>query len=396
MPQTPTPATRHEVRLWTPDAMPADLVHAWAALEDLAAEPNAYASPDFVLPALKHLDAGSGAQILTVEYLDGRQRMLTGVIVMQRRFTPGLPVPHARSYASVHSFCGSPLIHREHVRATCEALLQHLRSHLGLWAWQLDQIEVGGPIERALSAACEARGLQITPGIVRRRAMLRPEDTGLDALKRNLRKTFNEVERCRRRMGELGTLEWRVLRTGTVGRATEDFLRLEHAGWKQAEGTSLRSHDNEERFFTEVVANFEARGKALFTELTLDGVTIASTSNFVSGGMGFAFKVGWNPEYRKQGIGILNEAELVRHWAAHCADLQGFDSGAEPASFIEKLWPAHRELGQFIIHFNSASKVALGASRWARSLVQRLRSAVRPAPAPVPAPAPAAADSAPA
>lgn len=390
MPLTPALAARHEVRAWTPENLPADLVHAWAALEDHAAEPNAYASPDFVLPALKHLDAGAGAQILTVERLEGAHRLLTGVIVVQRRITPGLPVPHVRSYASVHSFCGSPLIHRDHARATCEALLSHLRTHLMLWAWQLDQVEVGGAVEQALSAACKALGLGVSRGIVRRRAMLRPEDTGLDALKRNLRKTFNEVERCRRRMGETGTLEWRVVRSGASDQAVEDFLRLEHAGWKQAEGTSLRSHAHEERFFREVAANFSARGKALFTELTLDGVTIASTSNFVSGGMGFAFKVGWNPEYRKQGIGILNEAELVRHWSAHCADLRGFDSGAEPASFIEKLWPAHRELGQVTVHFNGASAAALAASRWTRRLVQRLRSAVRPAPAP------SAADSAPA
>lgn len=363
------PMTTYQVRALAPDALDSEAIERWAALEADALEANAYASPHFVLPALRHLDPGSATQIVFVEPSGAPAAPHpAGVFALRRcRANTVLPLPHTEVYQSMHSFCGAPLVAQGQGAEAWQQLLAHVRSR-SPWSFALviRNLEQGGGVHRALQQACEAAGFQLHDSAPRLRAMLLPEDTGPEALKRNLRKQHAEVERCKRRVAEGGELVWHIHRDAIEPRVVEEFLRLEHAGWKGEEGSSLRSHPAEEAFFKEVVQGFAREGRALFTELRLDGQTIASTSNVVSGATGFAFKVGWDPAYRKNGIGILNEAELVRNAPQVCSDLRAFDSGAEPASFIEKLWPGRRSLVTSIVLFNRPAHWALQAVQWAK------------------------------
>jgi hypothetical protein len=102
---------------------------------------------------------------------------------------------------------------------------------------------------------------------------------------------------------------------------------------------------------------------------------VASTSNFVSGGVGFAFKVGWENELRKYGPGVLNEVEFVRAAPEVCADLAWFDSGAAPDSFINRLWPERRELGTLIVPLTPLAGASLGLLARLRRIARRVRPA---------------------
>jgi hypothetical protein len=93
----------------------------------------------------------------------------------------------------------------------------------------------------------------------------------------------------------------------------------------------------------------------------------------VSGGVGFAFKVGWEAELRKVGPGVLNETELVLAAPEVCADLAWFDSGAQPDSFIDRLWPERRELGTLVVPLTRAGAVSLRLLGGLRRVVRRLR-----------------------
>lgn len=369
-------AAGYAVRALGPDAVTAEDIQRWSALEADALEANAYASPHFVLPALRHLDPDRRTEIVFVEHGDTPGATPVGVCALTRRSADTLlPLPHTEVYQSLHSFCGSPLVANGHGVEVWRRLFAHIRRR-SPWSCALvtKNIEQGGATHRALAQACDALGYALHDSAPRQRAMLLPADTGAEALKRNLRKQHAEIERCRRRIAEGGELTWHIHRESLEERVIEDFLRLEHSGWKGEEGSSLRSHAAQELFFREVARGFASQGRALFTELRLGGQTIASTSNFVSGSVGFAFKVGWDPAMRKHGIGILNEAELVRHAPEVCADLSAFDSGAEPASFIEKLWPARRPLVTSIVLFNRPARWALQAVQWARAARERARS----------------------
>lgn len=345
---------------------------AWVALEVQALEPNAYMSPHFVLPALRHLDPSLHPQILLVERTGAGLRQTIAVAVVHRvAATRLLPVPHQCGYMSRHSYLGAPLLHREFAAEAASALLDLLgRQRWSAAGLLLPNIDPASPLMAALGGALRSRGLAIHVALERQRAIMIPAQAGLASLKKNLGKKFNDLERRRRRLAEQGELQWLIHREVVDDAMVESFLSLEHSGWKAESRTSLRSKPQDEAFFREMVAGFASEGRALFTELRLNGQTIASTSNFVSAHAGFAFKVGWDEAYRKYGLGILNETEFVSHAPDVCGDITNFDSGSAPDSYMDTLWPNRRTLVTAFVPFST-----WGQGAW--NCVQRLRMALR-------------------
>jgi hypothetical protein len=158
-----------------------------------------------------------------------------------------------------------------------------------------------------------------------------------------------------------------------VTAAAESFLRLEHLGWKGKAGSSLRSQSADETFFLACIAGFATRDQVWFTELRLNSQVIASTCNFRSGGAGFAFKLGWDPAWRRCGPGWLNEAALVEAAPTCCADMAYLDSGAPAGCFIEELWPGRREVVDLALPVSALGSLVLGGMGLLRRLKQRFR-----------------------
>ncbi len=177
-------------------------------------------------------------------------------------------------------------------------------------------------------------------------------------------------------------MRWTLHRQGGIPeRSVETFLDLEHRGWKGESKTSLRSNPADEAFFREAVSRFGAVDRAFFTELSLDNRVIASTSNFISGDVGFAFKIGWLPDLAKLSPGVLNEIELIRRVRQGvCSDLTFLDSGASEGSFIDKLWPSRRPLVSLAIASTCVSQSVLGIVRTARAVKRRLQAFASPTP----------------
>ena len=359
------------VRLRQPAELAEQDRQSWADLERRAAEPNAFMSPHFVVPALQHLDPGASVVLVWVERLVGGVRALHGVGVFRR--SPGsrtFPWPHLTAYQSAHTYLGGLLIDRDHVLAVVEALQGFLSRPTNLWrGLALPKVDLGASdgLADALQQLARRRGRAPQRLGPQERSMLTLADCGEELLREALGKKLNEINRCMRRLGEQGTVSWHCLRQ-VPAESVEAFLRLEHLGWKGESGTSMRSTAAGEAFFRDMVTRFDREGRALFTELRVDDRVVASTCNFVSGSMGFAFKVGWDPELRKLGPGMLNEVEFIRHVRQHCPDLTLFDSGASADSFINRLWPGRRELGLLLVPSSWCASMALEA-------VRRLREA---------------------
>jgi CelD/BcsL family acetyltransferase involved in cellulose biosynthesis len=351
-------------------------IAAWSALEARAAEPNAFLSPHFVLPALRHLDPGVSPVVLVVE--QGADLLALGVFTAVKA-SRICPLPHLVGYTSQHSYLGGLLVDRDHLRTAVGAMCDHARRRSFGWqAMVFTKMRSDGPIAALLEERALTTGTAMRRTSPKQRAILVPADAGPDALKKALGKRGSEILRCRRRLAEGGEVTWRCVRRDVDAVVVESFLRLENQGWKAEEKTSLRSNPAEEAFFKEVVAGFDGESRALFTELRVGERVIASTSNFVSGGAGFAFKVGWEAELRKFGPGVLNETELVRAAPEVCADLVWFDSGAQPDSFIDRLWPERRELGTLVVPLTRAGAASLrlvGGLRRVAEAARRLRPA---------------------
>lgn len=356
---------------------------AWVALEARALEPNPNASPHFVVAALRHLDPDERVTVHVVErvYGNGSVKFIGVALSHWRCADRFFAVRHLASYQNRHTFLGHWLLDRLEAETAAAALLRAVRElHRGAPALLLPNSPVDGPQWPVMQAAARRLGLRAQAVGEKLRAVLVPAEGGVDSLKAQMKKQYANVERCRRRLEELGTLDWRCHRERLPDDAVENFLVVEHAGWKRESGTSLRSCAADEAFFRDMTAGFASEGRALFTELKLDGRVIASTCNYVSGDAGFAFKVGWDEQYRKFGLGIFNEAELVRQSRELCGDLRYIDSGSQPASFIEMLWPARRRVALVVVPLTLRGRLVWQAQQQLRRLLARWRTVRAAAP----------------
>jgi CelD/BcsL family acetyltransferase involved in cellulose biosynthesis len=350
---------------------PGDLA-AWQALEAEAVEANPYQSPHFVLPALRHLDPGLPCRVLLVDAPDPG-RLAAAAVLVPRRTSPRLRLPHVEVYLSRHSYLGAPLIAPGMADAAAAAMLKVVRTHWpAALALLLPRVDAEGAVVQAFDRVLSHHGRKAERLSSSFRAMLHPMQARPNALPGRLKLRVAKVRRCRRQLRDVGSLDWRVVDGADLAAAAETFLSLEHLGWKGKAGSSLRSRPADETFFLACIAGFATRGQAWFTELRLDRQAIASTCNFRSGGAGFAFKLGWDPAWRRYGPGFLNQAALVEAAPTCCAGLAYLDSGSEAGCYIEELWPSRRELVDLSLPVSAIGNLILCGMGLLRRFKRRL------------------------
>lgn len=334
------------VRFSTVPDLDARTIAAWADLEQRALEPNAYLSPSFVLPSIRCLKPQTRPIAFVLETETPGAPELVGLGVFQAvRGSRSFPLPHLRAYRSRHSYLGGLLLDRVSATAAAEALFRWLRSKHSRWHGVDVHGQIGGESgDNELTQAITAGGATWHPRWLTPRAVLIPAKAGEAYLHERLASgRAKDLRRRWRRLEEQGPVRWRALRGPEITPACiERFMDLEHLGWKGQEGTSLRSRPDDEQFFREMIGEFAARDRAVFTELSVGDTVVASTSNLISGKRGFAFKLGWHPDYHRMAPGLLNEVEFIRNAPAVFNDLDLIDSGAAKGSFLEELWSERR------------------------------------------------------
>ncbi|MEQ1804974.1 MAG: GNAT family N-acetyltransferase [Burkholderiaceae bacterium] len=370
-----SPAAEGGLRVLAAAQLTASDIAQWAALEDRAIEPNAYMSPHFVLPALRHLEPEAPVEIWFVQRHTGRTTQLIGACAfVSRRWSKQCPFPHVSAYQSVHSYLSGPLLDRDHAAQAIERMLDFARDAPGRGlALVLPCAEVSGPTASLMSGWARRHASHVHCVDVRSRSFLVPSQSGPSALQAALGSKFKDVSRNRRKLAEAGSVRWRAIRPSGPDTAFETFLQLEHGGWKAEGASSLLSKPAHGTFFREMALRFADERRVWFTELSLNERVIASTSNLISGTHGFAFKLGWDQEYRKYGVGILNEVELVENAPDVCSDLESIDSGAEPGSFIDTMWPGRRQLGSLILPLGRTGRALWRVAESARMLKQQVQ-----------------------
>lgn len=356
----------------------------WQALELRALEPNAYLSARFVLPALRWLPARAPVWALSVHDGVGRGGALRGLGLFQARASrPLFPLPHAQVYASAHSFLGGLLLDGEHARPALHTLFDALsRRTAGV---HLSQFPHAGATARLVQEVAAERGASWHEEEWLARACIAPATPGRAQRWRQHvpAARLQGYERQWRKLAESGEVSWHYLRGREVQDSTlQRFIELEHAGWKGAQGSSLRSNPREEGFFLEMTRAFRQDGDLFFTELRLDGEVIASTCNLVAGQDGFAFKVCFDPRHARRSPGILNELGFLKGLERPVDHFRLIDSGAAPGSFIEKLWPDRMQLHSGTLALGSLSRAAARTAQALSRLRRRLTGRQRSAPPP--------------
>lgn len=333
------------VRTVTSREIDAVTISAWAELEQRALEANAYLSPHFVLPEIRHVDSKPDPIIVLVEK---GETELVGVGIFQQRLpSRRFPLPHLSAYRTRYSPLSGLLVDREHAEPVVNAFFDFFCGASARWHgvefnWRFDD----GPLAELLTAVARRRGVSWYEAFRDQRATLVPAQSGEAYVRDQLAGgREKDLRRRMRRLREHGEVSW-VARTGAdvTDECVERFIELEHLGWKGKQESSLRSRPETEAFFREMIAGFRSHGRVFFTELRIGEAVIASTCNLVSGNAGFAFKLGWHPDYSKMAPGILNEVEFIRQAPVLCRNLDYLESGAVEGSFMEELWSGRRWL----------------------------------------------------
>ncbi len=112
-----------------------------------------------------------------------------------------------------------------------------------------------------------------------------------------------EIHRQERNMGALGMLRYEIGTTVDVDDPLSVFLDLEDSGWKGREGSSIRSHFNDEQLFSEAVQEFEKHSMVHWAFLYIGDNAVAGQLGVVVNTVLYLWKVGYREEYATMGPG---------------------------------------------------------------------------------------------
>ena len=314
-----------EERAWRALDTPSEIAR-WDALAQWASEPNPFHESWYLLPALRALDPDGAVKLLCLEA--GGQ--LAGLVPVRRasRYY-GHPVPHIANWLHGNAFCGAPLVAKGFERAFWRELLAWCDGQPGGALFlHLAQVPTEGPLHDALTQVLAEQSRQAATVLREERALLR-SDLAPDAyLEESLSgKKRKELRRQHRRLGEEGELTVeRSEASDALPTWTDEFLALEQAGWKGANGSALACDPATARLFREALDGAARAGRLERLAIRLDGRPLAMLATFLTPPGAFSFKTAFDEDFARFSPGVLLQREalelLVRpdiEWADSCA-----------------------------------------------------------------------------
>jgi CelD/BcsL family acetyltransferase involved in cellulose biosynthesis len=349
-----------------------DLLRFEAAWRDLAArvaEPNAFAEPDFLIPALQRL-ADARVRVLVV-WRDADRAKLVGLAAIA---PPRLRFGLASLWRSEQAALPAILLDRDAATEALAAIVDALRVKaprlLGL---RLPFSTVDGPIAAAAAALAARRALSLKAAYPRRRAALvvgakASFEARLDKRRRK------EWARQRRRLEELGALESRV---GADAAAIEGFLAVENSGWKGARRSALDAHVERAAFARETLARFAARGVLEIHSLALKDELIAAAAVLRAGNRAFYWKTAYDERFAAYSPGVQATLELSRRLERN-PGLSLVDSCAvADHPMIDRAWRDHIELIDLALSLTPGGGAAFALATAVAHGIERLKRRAR-------------------
>ena len=355
------------------------ILSAWEDLECRAIEPNGYLSPHFVIPAIKFIVDKANLLGIAVEKTNrGGFPQLSGIGLFHTSgASKHFPLPHLTAFSSKHSLLSGLLVDQESAETIVRNIFEQVCNFNNKWHGLVfhDQIN-DGELSAKTSSAAQDLGLKWKYFREWNRPILclkTIKDKTGHILGKSMKKS---IHRSMRRLEELGPVDWRIRCKETLtDSALDRFMFLENLGWKGEGHTSILSNNADKSFFLEMIKNFGKSGRAFVTELTLNERPISSTVNFVSGGAGFAFKIGWDPLYAKYSPGILNEASWLESNDPTICGLNFIDSGSsDDTSYLSSLWNQKRAMCSGVYAITAQGKLALPFVGFAAKIKNYIRS----------------------
>jgi hypothetical protein len=290
---------------------------------------NPFFHPDFIKAALRHL---AKKCVLNLAW---EGDLLAACIPTMRSATHVLPLNQAFDHK--HCFLHSPFYRSNEAILRC--LTDTLESSISK-ALLFPTIDLDGLFYRLLIDSLNTQPWEIFTFNEYSRAGWSDRD-GQHSVKLSNRNQ-KKLEKKRSRLHTDPLVTKRCSDTPTF---IETFLKMEHAGWKGEQGTSLRSLTNEELFFREILSS-SSLPHILHILMSSDDV-FAATCSWIHGGKVFRFKTAFNREHAKCSPGALLEMDLIRDIAQTYSIIDGCcDPSAEN---MNRLYPTRIPIGSVLV-----------------------------------------------
>lgn len=314
----------------------------WDALSAAALDPNPFYSRRYLTAALSTIDRDTRLRALTIHSADGR---LVGLFPYRLgRF----PVPVAIGANNIYQMSGQPLIHRDFAAEVITAWFEAMESGVIPRRWRFPHVSLSSGFAR-LCIDTLPDGFEMVPfGRYMRPRMERVEGGFEMHLQTVLsRSRLKDVQRSLRRLQKAGelTLEHATQPT-LVSRRVEDFLHIEHSGWKGQSGTSLLSDPVHASFLRQAVA---ANENASTDTLLLDGRPIAVNVNLTAAGTLFTPKCAYDEAFRRFSPGIVLEYLVMQDFYQRDGVVQMDAATTTDGHLLEGLWNDAQPMGEVLV-----------------------------------------------
>lgn len=330
-----------------------DLVDELDHLSARTIEPNVFFNPRFLAPAMPRLEDRE-VRLAVIRDDEGNRNRLRMLLPFSIERAPvPLAAPIIRAWSSSFGPLGTPLIDRDDPFAVVEDFVDMIaRPHLKFpQVLVLPDIRLDGQVAAVIRAVALERNLYFTETNRVERAFLQSGLDGDAYLKQTLRSHhLREYRRLRRRLGELGSLEYSIARQPDEVRVgVEAFLSLEATGWKGRQGTAMVVDRFRAAFAREAAYGLAQRDMCRVHMLTLDGKIIACLVVFIENGCAYTWKTAFDESYSAYSPGTLLMIDVT---STHLYDpnIVETDSCAIPDHpVMNRLWAERRPMGTLVI-----------------------------------------------
>jgi hypothetical protein len=344
-------------------------------------EPNIFFNPRFLAPAMPRLEDREVRLAVIREGDEDRSRLRFLVPFSVEKPPVPLGVAIMRVWSSPFGPLGTPLIDNDDPVSVVEDLLDMLsRPHLKLpKVLVLPDMRLDGPVASVLRTVALGRNLSFHETLKVERPFLDSRLDGEDYLKNSLRAHHHrEFRRLKRRLGDLGRLEYTVARQpDEIRRGVEAFLALEAAGWKGRERTAMAIDRYRAAFAREAVHGLAERDMCRVHTLTLDGKVIACLIVFIENGCAYTWKTAYDESLSNYSPGTLLMIEVTK---THLDDpnIMATDSCAVPDHpVMSRIWSERRAIGTLVIGLTPEADRAARQAAKQLHLYQETRNMAR-------------------
>jgi CelD/BcsL family acetyltransferase involved in cellulose biosynthesis len=315
----------------------------WDDLSENALDANPFYGRQYMSAGLATIDRDTRLRALIVHAADGR---LVGFFPFRlTRF----PVQVAIGATNMYQMSGHPLIHRDFAAEVIAAWFEAMQLGRIPRRWRFAHIDLDCGFARLCGQHLESAQFDLTPLMRYQRARLRRLSGGFEVhVKTVLSKSrAKDIQRTLRRLQELGQVEFeRASEPGQVSQRLEDFLAIEHSGWKGAAGTSFLSHPDHARFLRDAMS---ANAAVTIDSLLLDGRPIAVSVNLQAAGTVFTPKCAYDEAYRRFSPGLILEYLVIEAFYEQDDELDMDSATTIDGHLVQGLWNDKRTMGMVLV-----------------------------------------------